>query len=819
MPESLLEKAQRLNIQPTATGTPGARENLAQKAARVKREPQVGIESPLKTSPALFPARTDVRFEGGLGGAAKVGGQALLEGGKAVANLPGSYKRLFVDPILQNIFGVGGEGIVGETAGLVREEGLVGGAKLFGRGLGEVAKTVGKTVAEGAKTAVRELRKDPLEAVGKGAEIAHRTIVDEPATLIPLLATKGAGKLFEKPLEAVKGAGRVVGKGAKEIGKIAGKGAVETAKFTGRETGVTGAAVKTGEAIKKAAVKATQIDEPLEKVLSPAQSIPKAAKGNIPQATLKKLEAVQPEKRAKLDWYLKKAEQSVRDPSKSSALELASRKAEVAVEKIQKKIKKWGEEKRIATEAVKDVKIEGVTELRKKMLDTIRERTGTGITKEGNVVPIKGRTSVISDPNDMKILTQVDSKLKELMVDSSFKKVDDTIDFLQDMLYKRKQPGLVPVNSRVEGVVKQIVGELNGKLRSAGGGTYRKANQKLSKFIQMRGDLNKMFGLHNTKGGAIMKRIFSPSDAGTKRIFKNVQKATKVDLIEEAVLAKFAMETVGDPRHLSLLQEIGTITGKIDKSFTTKMLEFALRRSGFTEKELLIEKARTVAGPAKFTADTTRKIGKEPLFQPGGVLEGAVEKGKEFLATPKGGLSLGDITKGKPTPETLAGSFKKNAIDQLVVRKNADAIRKISGIKTSGIKTFDDLKAAVEKTGLADNPDVSNWLKSAEMLFNEYIPRKGAGTDSKVFLKGEKGLFQGSAPTVKSMAKNMDGTDAGIMERFINAARKTKNADHLQAGQKLADQMQIPARYSAGTNAQLARYFETILDTRYKRVK
>ena len=84
-------------------------------------------------------------------------------------------------------------------------------------------------------------------------------------------------------------------------------------------------------------------------------------------------------------------------------------------------------------------------------------------------------------------------------------------------------------------------------------------------------------------------------------------------------------------------------------------------------------------------------------------------------------LTVGGIQ--SVTPSQLVGSFKTNAIMQLKREGADDIAQQVANISDDGIKTFADLKRAVQQTlgTNVNNPSVRNWLKSVQMLFNEFI--------------------------------------------------------------------------------------------------
>lgn len=164
------------------------------------------------------------------------------------------------------------------------------------------------------------------------------------------------------------------------------------------------------------------------------------------------------------------------------------------------------------------------------------------------------------------------------------------------MLYKKKSNLAVPINGKIEGIVKNITGELNSKLRSVGGDLYKKSNQRLSGMMDARDLLNKALGRDANKGGSLMKRVFSPTDGGTKELFNTIKKITGIDLNEEATLAKFAMENAGDARQANLLEQLELLKGAVGAkgSFLTEAVKNIAQRVGKSAIGTPVDRARRI---------------------------------------------------------------------------------------------------------------------------------------------------------------------------------------------------------------------------------
>lgn len=301
----------------------------------------------------------------------------------------------------------------------------------------------------------------------------------------------------------------------------------------------------------------TQIDKPTESVLNPTRLIPKDKLKDIPLAKLK-VQATT--KEAKLDSYVKISKDAAVDYSKPTALVKAGEKGGEALNVIGNKMAKQAQLKNAALGEVGGKTVKNIATVRANMRDLLRDRVGVNIVKKDGRLAIEdasGRISKVAfDPADNKLMTDAYRVLAKLGKSPTVRQVDDTVDALQDLLYKRKSAVAVPVNGQVEGVLKQVTGTLNRAVKKIGGEQYTKANAKYAYYVDTYEKLNKALGAEGVRGGTLMKSLFSPSGEAPRRLFAEVKKLTGIDLVEEATLAKFAMESIGDARQASLLEEV-----------------------------------------------------------------------------------------------------------------------------------------------------------------------------------------------------------------------------------------------------------------------
>lgn len=296
-------------------------------------------------------------------------------------------------------------------------------------------------------------------------------------------------------------------------------------------------------------------------VLDKAQSIINSGKGKL-------VESVSPidkgvvtvlnktGSKSKLVEYAKMAEDKVIDYSKPSPLELAGNKAGEALDVIQSKVKQLGNLKRNSIGTFGDTKVGTIATSFKQKLQNY----------------ISGKEFIEGDKG---VLGNIMKNAEKLGNNPTARQVDEFIDYAQDVLYSSSKNLAIPVTDSITAMLKKLVGELNSGLKSKLPSAYGTFNDKLSSVLELRNTLNKALGIEGNKGASLMKQLFSPSGTAPRKLFEEIKELTGIDLVDEATLAKFVMENIGDARQASLLEEI--IKLRNPKSFIAGQAEKLLR--------------------------------------------------------------------------------------------------------------------------------------------------------------------------------------------------------------------------------------------------
>lgn len=502
--------------------------------------------------------------------------------GKMIGNVPSSAINL-AKGFATAITDVGKiPAVVQQAGGLLKDSNgnVMDALKYFAQGTGQTLQDVGKGILHkygSIDDFQRELINDPVGVLG---------------LLVPAgLATKGTkvGTLADAGLNAVKTPVANVARKVTGAAVDLGQSAIDPiAGVAGDAMGAVGAGInRTAQVLKgtkigqKIGDAVSPIDEGTKTILNPLRNAPEinpvtGATVDIPT----EVRAAQVAgKSAKLDFYLKQAKKAVLDPHKDTPLKIAGGKAAEVMDTISTKLSKQGELKNAALNVVADKPVD-ITDFQTKLHSMITDRLGLSFDKEGNLVDAPGRMQTVGDQGDLSILKQINTRITKLGASPTAKQVDDTVDYIQSFLEYNKKSEYQVSNSVVEGVLKQSARDLNSYVRKIAGSAYRKANDKYAYMVQVKQDLSKALGKDASKGGSLMKRVFSPTDGGTKTLFADIKKITGVDLIEEATFAKFAMEAAGDYQQANLLEQLDLLRKPSVNSFVGKQIERLLNNMG-----------------------------------------------------------------------------------------------------------------------------------------------------------------------------------------------------------------------------------------------
>lgn len=471
---------------------------------------------------------------------------------------PGFLSRVGTD--LQKRLVEGGQTIEDSMNG--NNNPLTTGLQFAGKvGAGSVLDVIGEAFKSGLNAVPQSIKEPVSHAINKTAE----WMVNNPTIYQGLNAANQGIDAYEawksknpqnaKTLESVVNIAQLIPAG--EAGSTA-----EKATFNGAEKSLKMIGDLGGDLKSKVVDTGENLLNKVRDVVTPLEDTTKTT--------------LQDTSMSKFNKYASQAEKAITDIKQPTPMELAGQQGERALKSLQGKLKTIGEQKKAVVQSIADTKVGGVVdEARQNLRTLLEDRVGLkfgekkvkmmhGDKEMVRVVPsirnAKGRVATISDKADIQLLFDVDRKLKSIAKNPTFQKVDDAIDFTHDLLYKRSSLTAVPVNGKVEGILKNITKTLNDQLKEIGGTKYKNLNINYSNTKKVFDVLNKGLGVDGNKGAALMKQLFSPNGTVPRKLFRAIHDMTGIDLAEEASLAKYAMDRIGDVRQKSLLES--AITGQ-----------------------------------------------------------------------------------------------------------------------------------------------------------------------------------------------------------------------------------------------------------------
>jgi len=254
----------------------------------------------------------------------------------------------------------------------------------------------------------------------------------------------------------------------------------------------------------------------------------------------------------KFDNVVKAGQEALNDPRAFTPLERAGEKAKNLLGTIKEDLGNVGKQKSKSLESIGDTKLPDVgTTAIEKMSNTTRSMN---LTKA-----------------ERGLVNQFIEEVKILGKKPTLRSVDKLVDKLQATMFERKGGTAIPVTTRVKSIVNTAIRDINQQLKdqakkTIGGDEFTVLNDAYARKIKIFDALNKRLGEDGAKGGSLFKKFFSPQDSGTKSLFSAIKNEYGIDLAEDATLAKFVMDSLGDTRAKTLLEQVPTsATGVVAK--------------------------------------------------------------------------------------------------------------------------------------------------------------------------------------------------------------------------------------------------------------
>lgn len=260
---------------------------------------------------------------------------------------------------------------------------------------------------------------------------------------------------------------------------------------------------------------------------------------------------------ARYNQYIQAAQERAQNIRAPAPFELAADKLDEASTKIKDAWSAAGETVGKAKQFASDVKLPDITPVIQDFKNRVANDYGISLTTdhtgqvETSLMP--DRTAKISH-TEVNRLGEVYQKLAGLL-NSTARNGTDVIGFIDHSVDTAKSASNM-VKDPLEGFLSHTRDLIDQQVRKVSP-TLASANDSYSALSELRGEMAKMAGGANQRGELLMRRVFSGDKSGdVQNLFEKIKAVTGIDLINEAVLAKHAIESVGDPTQTSLLHQM-----------------------------------------------------------------------------------------------------------------------------------------------------------------------------------------------------------------------------------------------------------------------
>jgi hypothetical protein len=275
------------------------------------------------------------------------------------------------------------------------------------------------------------------------------------------------------------------------------------------------------------------------------------------------------------DNYVTLATKAAENNKNITPMEFVGKRAEAALDQIQRKLDTIGGNKRVITDSAVG-----------------RQPVGNIVVKfrQNLINAYKGQAKVDGDD---KLIEKLITRSEELGNNPSAQQVDMFIDAVQDEIYTANRNLTIPVTDKTTAAIRSITGKLNDALKSKLPSSYSNLNDEYSRLVKVRDELNLKLGKEGEKGGALMKRIFSPSDANMKELAAQIHEITGIDLTNEATVARYTMDVLGDVRQKSMLKELDDIKST---NIVGQIVNYIMEHFNSPEEIIKRARSRTIGG-------------------------------------------------------------------------------------------------------------------------------------------------------------------------------------------------------------------------------
>ncbi len=255
--------------------------------------------------------------------------------------------------------------------------------------------------------------------------------------------------------------------------------------------------------------------------------------------------------------YVQAAQARARDIRAPAPFELAADQLDKASETIDSKVKEAGKMVGEAKSTLGNMQLPDMTPIINDFADRVEKDYGIRLsidhTGQVQTEMLPDRTMKIA-PGEVNRLGEAFKQLTALH-GSTARNASDVISALDNSVNYAKA-----ANGRsfdpVEGLLQRTRQQVDGVVRKVSP-TLANANDRFAALKGLENEITKMAGGTNQRGELLIRRVFSGDKSGdVQGLFGKIKNETGIDLINHSVLARHAIESVGDSSQKSLLHQV-----------------------------------------------------------------------------------------------------------------------------------------------------------------------------------------------------------------------------------------------------------------------
>ncbi len=215
-----------------------------------------------------------------------------------------------------------------------------------------------------------------------------------------------------------------------------------------------------------------------------------------------------------------------------------------------------------------------------------------------SIKPIKDRLRDVS-PADQKRLLDIFKNLNNLKKKPNVGGASDVIKNLDDLVDFSKIDQFGVNRDPLKGLLASLRGQINEKVRSSSS-QLAKVNDQFSKLKELESFLAEQAGKDLQRGELLLKRVFSGDKSREAvKLLNQIKEETGLDLVQDAALARFAIEQFGTEAEKSLLSQALQFGARGKTGLIEKGVEAAIKGVTRVKPEKLAEKIITGKEAAK----------------------------------------------------------------------------------------------------------------------------------------------------------------------------------------------------------------------------